>query len=192
LTTAQKVHIEFLLEEMQQYCLSEALYDYMVNNDKTFKFIADPNNPARGGYDPQTNNMVFKDPLTLQYGAFQEELFHAYQNFTMSGGTTEYAGAPGSANIEFEAKILLNIFMYIEFNGGGAKPAIPNSPDFDNWLDDITDGWTKYPTSFSTGQLYNYFYFLDKFPNRSDYSYTQVKPNMMPTAMFNLINSADC
>lgn len=121
----------------------------------------------------------------------QEELFHAYQNYTVPGGTAQYLGStPGHANIEFEAKVARDIMQYIDQISGG--DAVPD-PNYTTWIEGSTNNFTKYPTSFSSSMQSSYYTYMAEFvQGNPGYSSTSIDPTMTPISLINLSNSSNC
>lgn len=195
LTGAQKASLQAILDKITNNCLGKALYDYMVNNNKSFDWVVSPNATDPASYNPNTGVLTVKDPSTVDLIALQEELLHAYQNFTIPGGSYQYHNV-GSSNIEFETKLLKDINGYVNGSGAGFQSTVQFDPTYTNWLDQITSGGTKFPSSYADIQS-QYFYYLTEWQNQqtsaqNSYSSDVIAPNLTPTSMFNLINSSSC
>jgi hypothetical protein len=155
LTLAQKVKIDSVIDKIKQDCLGQALLDYMHNNNKTFKFRVNEVFPTPV-YNPTNGTITVPDLSTLTVAGLQEELFHSFQNFMISGGTSQYANiknssgvissyTSGGANLEFEIKVLHDIQSLLQTNGG----FMYFEPSYSDFIFDITNGGTSYPTAFT-------------------------------------------
>ncbi|MFI5159142.1 MAG: hypothetical protein ACHQF4_09775 [Sphingobacteriales bacterium] len=192
LTSAQKAQIQAILDQILNDCIGQATYNYFLKNNDKFTFDVNSNSSYPAFYNTQDNAIVVKDLSTLTPAALQEEFFHAYQNKTMPGGTGQYAGKLGSANIEFEAKLLKDISYYINPGNSGNEWAV-NGDGYIQWLSAITAGGTTYPTGFTSAQLTQYFLFMGDWLNQNPgYSSDIVNSNLNPSAIFNLISSSPC
>lgn len=97
-------------------CLSKALFETLASTIASY--CVNSSLSAQAGYNPVTKSVIIKDPSTLSTANLQEEFFHAYQDKVMPGGTAQYLGAPGSANIEFEAKVIRDANAIVNGSGG--------------------------------------------------------------------------
>ena len=114
---------------------------------------------------------------------FDEELFHAFQDKSYPGGTQQYyTNARG--NIEFEARLNYDISR-----GGSGSIYFGDNLDnqaYENWLNAITENYTKIPSSpldMNIPGYQTYEYFLGKYSMLKGYSYSQ---NIQPEALFYL------
>ncbi|TZF82290.1 hypothetical protein FW774_16530 [Pedobacter sp. BS3] len=190
LTAAQKAKIESLLSEMKDNCVGEAIYNYMTNNSYTFNFSVNSTMSYPAAYNPSSDAITMQDPQTTSWQALEEELFHAYQNKTISGGIAQYQNQAGSANIEFESKVIRDINLLMNGYIGGL--AVLGS-GYTDWLSDITNGFTQFPSSYSTTMGSGYYIFMETFvQNNPGYSSTSINYQMPPQAMFQLINNSSC
>jgi hypothetical protein len=145
---------------------------------------------AQASYNPGTGVISLNNLATLSAANLEEEFFHAYQNFTYPGGTTQYAGKAGSANIEFEAKVLRDINEVV--NGEPGMFAIPGQ-QYSDFIKNVTNNYSVFPTTFSQTQLTQYFNLLPQFIQANPgYSNDVISPSLNPTAIFSLINSSPC
>jgi len=192
LTAAQKAQIQAVLNQILQNCIGQATFNYFNSNNDKFDFEVNSAIAEPASYNPTTNVINIQNPATVTPAALQEELFHAYQNKTMPGGTAQYAGKAGDANIEFEAKLLRDITYYINPGTVGNEWAV-SGDNYTEWLGTITNGGTSFPTSFTSSQLTTYFLYMGDWLNQNPgYSSDIINGNLNPTVMFNLINSSAC
>jgi hypothetical protein len=156
----------------------------------TFNFFVSPSSSYPAFYNSATGDITIRSFSSITVDNLEEEIFHAYQDLTIPGGTAQYFGQPGSANIEFEAKVLHDMYSSINsgaYIGGGVGTG------YSDWIISLTNGAT-FPTSFTQSQRDKYFLFMFQFiqdPNNG-YSSDIIDYNLNPTAMFNLINSSAC
>ncbi|MGF7082970.1 hypothetical protein [Mucilaginibacter sp. UYCu711] len=190
LTAAQKAQIEALLTTLNNRCIGAAIYNYMDAHSQTFYWDVNSSLTQNAAYSPPTDSIKIKNPSTPDISGVQEEMFHAYQNKTYPGGTTQYLGThAGSANIEFEAKVMRDLQGLI--TNDGSSLAL-NSTEYFTWLSDISSSFTKYPASFTADQLTRYFSFVTDFINAGTGYGNRVANSLEPSAMFSLINSSGC
>jgi hypothetical protein len=174
-------------------CLSKVLFETSASSIASY--CVNSSLSVQAGYNPVTKSVIIKDPSTLSTANLQEEFFHAYQDKVMPGGTAQYLGAPGSANIEFEAKVIRDISTYMGlFDGTGSGGALSvKDADYEPWLADITNNYTQYPTSFTASQQNKYFDLMSKFVSENPgYSTNLINNTLNPTALFSLINISPC
>jgi hypothetical protein len=164
------------------------------NSSRRFEWQINSNSAAFASYNPSAGRITIKDINQVDVPMLQEELFHSVQNHTVPGGTSQYTPpSPGSANIEFESKLLKDISATIN--------ALPNQPaiggeqtaEYFNWLFSITQNGAKLPTVNAVND--KYFYFLNIWKSQqSDNSYnnTSIDLNLPPQTMLNLFNVSSC
>jgi len=98
-------------------CLRKKQYDFLVSKGAKFGFCIDNNLSTLQSYNPQSRTFKFQDENTLNYSNFFEhEFFHGFQDFSISGGSAQYAartssgGYPdGYVNIEFETALYQDV-----------------------------------------------------------------------------------
>lgn len=191
LSQTDKNSLESLLAKIYQDCVGMAIYNYLSSNNVTFNFAVNSSITQEALYNPANDAMTIKNPSKTATITFQEELFHAYQNKTYSNGTSQYLNAPGGANIEFESKVIRDLNAVL----GSSNAAILTFPsqNYQDWLKDISSGFTSFPTSFTANQTNQYFTFMQDFVNQvPGYSNYKIDSNFSPQAMFKLINSSSC
>ncbi len=192
LTTDQKTQLQTILNNILKDCIGRSTYNYLTSNGHKFDFLINSGAKPPASYNPSNQSIAIKDPSSLDATSLQEEFFHAYQNYTMPGGTTQYLGKSGSANIEFEAKVLRDMNTMV--NGQGGILAITGD-NYRNFLIDVTNGFSAFPSSFTPSQLTQYFNYMNDFIQPSQnpgYSNDIIKGDLNPTSMFNLINNSPC
>jgi len=190
LTQLQKDSLQTILNQVLSTCLGQALNNYFAQNSVSFPFTANPHaaNPAQ--YNPASGAITVQNFAGLTPDGLQEELFHAYQNKTMPGGTAQYIGQPGSANIEFEAKVLRDMNSIVNGTGGGFALT---GADYNTFIENITSNYTSLPTSFTSAQLSTYFSLMSQFIQDSPgYSNDIINPTLNPEAIFTITNSSSC
>jgi hypothetical protein len=126
-------------------------------------------------YDPNTNTITFRNSSSINANNIHEELFHAYQNTVYLGGTVQYSRyKPGNTNIEFEAKLFKDIYLYTELYvngnmipyGESGSIGFPNQQmnEYNAWVRSIAEqGFTltlmaKYSTMLGYFNQYNSLY----------------------------------
>jgi hypothetical protein len=191
LTTLDITRLQNILDKIMKDCIGQATYNYFNTNGIQFNFSKNSSLSAQATYNPTTNSITVKDPSTLSPANLQEEFFHAYQNKIMPGGTAQYAGTKGSANVEFEAKVLRDMNAMVYGTTGVQLAVIGN--DYSSFLQDVTANYSHLPSSFTSSQLSQYFGFMSNFVNENPgYSSNLINPSLNPTAVFSLINSSNC
>lgn len=91
---------------------------YLKGKDAGFKDIKynkDLVNP--GNYNPETKVFEVRNDGDIE-SALGEEFIHMFQDYYYEKGISPYARARGSANIEFEAKIIMTISCYGDHDDG--------------------------------------------------------------------------
>jgi hypothetical protein len=152
-------------------CGSQAIYNSLI--DKGFKINVKMNSSisTSAGYDPSTNTIQYKDNSSFDnISSTREELVHAFQDSYYPGGTDQYVSdgqnTTGFSNIEFEAKLLIDLNttgccsvfnnfpliknMYIEWldiirNNG----FIIDDNDYDHWLKEFNKYHPEYSSPLS-------------------------------------------
>lgn len=188
LTISQKKIINSILENVVADCINNSIYENLKLHQK-ITFEINPSTTIPAFYNPATNTLTFSGNSNINYENMQEELFHAYQNYQYGGGTSQYTGqqTAGSANIEFEAKLYRDINCLLR---SGTCPFAINSQNYKDWLYNITDFGSKYPTSIS-GTDFNSYIGIWRNIN-SGYSNTSISSNLSPDAINNLLFNNPC
>ena len=148
-----------------------------------------------GTYNPTTKELKFQDVYSIEE-AFPEEFLHLYQDAYYNG----IAQHAGYANIEFEAKVMLDVIYVNAFgccaNHGATQT---NGDHYSNWIQKITNFGTRFPyywnlleTDYQYGGK-SYWHFLSDFRNDPiRYQYTlPVDTIFLPNALTNLASSID-
>ncbi|MDQ6482640.1 hypothetical protein, partial [Dyadobacter sp. LHD-138] len=195
LDAAQKFLVNEILFFYLKHCFGSIVYANIVASGMKFNFSVNPSIPGRGAYNPINNDFIFQDNEAIVGDVFVEEIFHAYQNTVY--GTTQYLGqnTPGRVNIEFEAWLMKDIA------GMTAKPGTntesqticcraSSTPEYFNWLLDMTTQGTKWPT---WEQLQpKYYYFMEQFRNTWPQYSSPIVYNLQPTAMLHAATNSSC
>jgi len=191
LTTDQKTKLQTVLTEILKDCIGLATYNNLTSNGHKFDFSIKSDTQPQASYSPTNQSITIKDPSTLSTFNLQEEFFHAYQNFNIPGGNSQYGpGKTGSANIEFEAKVLRDMNILMNYQTGQLALT---SDGYTNFLKDITNNYSSLPTSFTSSQSTQYFGFMGEFLQQTAaYSMDIIKSDLNPTAMFKLITNSTC
>lgn len=94
--------------------LYDPLFGLLVEHPITriYNYI-DPNRTSLGAYNAKTNTFQIINNNTLLSNVVNEELIHAGQNWVYAGGTYQYAESTGASNIEFEAKLTMDLINYV-------------------------------------------------------------------------------
>ena len=191
LTPAQIAALQNLLNQITSNCIGIALINSLINNGHQFDFSINNSINSQAFYNATDNTITLRDPSQISDNNLMEELYHAYQNFIYPGGTAQYAGKAGSANMEFEFKVLYDMNSSISSSGGRYLGPI-NEADYLKWIGSLTK-YTSLPTSFTSEQYTQYLLYMNDYKNGNyGYSNTIINYNLKPTAMFSLINSSPC
>lgn len=169
-----------ILKENLEYCGYEAMYNYLTKKGAKIDSIKiDPSIKEPGNYDPSTNTMAFRSTSEI-YRAFSEEFIHFFQQNYYDKGITPYMGK-GRSNIEFEAKLIQDIFNSIAPTQSGSMSygiGTKYSKEYKDWLSAVTKNETYIPNfsdlldqSPEWGNL-NYWHFLEDFKeSKPNYNY---------------------
>ena len=120
----------------------------------SFNVLGSISDPAQ--YNVSNNTITFRNSSDIKANNIIEEVFHAYQNAIYPGGTGQYSmHKPGFTNIEFEAKLFKDIYLYTELyvngkdesiiNGESGSIGFPNEPmgEYGAWVMQIAyEGFT--------------------------------------------------
>lgn len=198
------------LDRLGKENLAYAINKYILNNKwlskikiylkgkdagfKDIKYNKDLVNP--GNYNPETKVFEVRNDGDIE-SALGEEFIHMFQDY-YEKGISPYARARGSANIEFEAKIIRTISCYGDNNGNcmcwgeGEK----YKREFRAWMN-----WAK--EQYQSGQLtyeelmkgyggHSYYDFLQDFSeansNTPGYGPEYIKEDMQPKTLEALCN----
>lgn len=186
LTDEQKRKIQDVLNDVTSDCVGQQIFNQLRSENGKYTFVVDPSFPYKAAFDPQTNEIKIKDVNVLKDYNLREELFHAFQNQYLNG-IKKYYGVAGHANIEFEAKLLRDINQWVTGIGG---TYLLDDDDYMNWLDEITNHRTIFPT----GNIFDstYLKFLNRWVPRSEYGELRIKEDMPPESMIRLFRNSNC
>lgn len=108
LNNNDKKKLEEKIEEMRDDCGYQELFNYAEQNGFKINDIKIDPSYKYSGYNPVTNEIVFKSSSEIDNNSFDEEFVHFIQNNMYPGGTSQYVDK-GKINLEFEAKIIQDI-----------------------------------------------------------------------------------
>ncbi|MGM0667637.1 MAG: hypothetical protein ACQETA_09975 [Bacteroidota bacterium] len=127
-------------------------------------------------YSVSNNTITFRNSSSIDANNIVEELFHAYQNTIYPGGAGQYSKfKPGWTNLEFEAKLFKDIYLYTELFANGNESSLdgesvsigfPNEQmdEYNAWVIQIAnEGFTptvmeQYSTMLGYFNQYNNLY----------------------------------
>ena len=191
LTDAQRDTLNARLSQIRGDCIGASVYNYLTTNKISFSFTSNPSQTAQATYNPTTGGISIQDFTTLSASNLEEEFVHAIQN-AVYNGIAKYSNT-ASANIEFEAKLLLNISSAM--NTTPSNFAINNDPNYGLFLQNLTNNYTSYPTSFTSSQLGWYDVYLGEFIQsqyNTGYTNDVIDYNFAPKAIFQIISLSAC
>ena len=182
LNEEQKILLNEVLINLTNDCGNNYLFNVLINKPK-ISFNVNTSGAFPAIYNPSNNSINFKNNTNIEYNNLQEELFHAFQNYQYSGGTSQYSGnnTAGSANIEFESKIFRDINCVMR--GGTCNNALGG--EYVDWILSITNFGTSYPSSISTNN-FNLFIGIWRSQNPG-YSNTTISTTLTPIALNNFL-----
>ncbi len=98
-------------EKLEKNCgFAAVLKD--IGGTQNLQIIFDPNLLNSGQYNPFTKEMkLSSQDINVQDPTFIEELIHYIQDHVYPGGIAQHVGT-GKTNIEFEAKVLQDLYQY--------------------------------------------------------------------------------
>lgn len=190
--------INGILRDMLYDCGYQYVSSYLSSNLYTFSSVTyDPNMKDPGSYNPFTGELKFKGESSI-YGAFPEEFLHLFQNSYYPNGTGQYSGTIGGVNIEFEAKVMMDIICVMAGNGCPMMGATQNNGNFySDWIMAITNYGSNLPTYWDLITNYpncgnkSYWDFMNDFKNdplRPQYN-LPIKNDLLPNALLDLRNA---
>jgi len=132
-TELLKTALENLILE---HCLTASVYNSMVNSGIKVNFEMKNDISGAAGYNPSNKTMYFSDNSAICVGNLKEEIFHAWQDANYAGGIAQYS-VNGKANIEFEAKLFIDIInIYCCSNFSESAP-IEIRNQYIDWVESI-------------------------------------------------------
>jgi len=190
------------LEKILKLCGYSYVKTFLNTNAFYFSSVKyNTNMNSIGGYNPSNRELTFKSEDNIE-DDFPEEFLHLYQDayYQYKGGIGKYLNAAGMPNIEFEAKVMMDVICVL---AAGACPYMGATPDnwtyYSNWIEHITDGNSRVPNLVDLLCVYpdcnnkNYWNFLSDFSNDSiRFQYNgQINRDLYPEALMNL-SDAKC
>lgn len=160
---SEKANIEKGIKEKLKNCGFATVLNAIGNLDK-LKIAIDKTIGKSGEYNPQKRQMTLQsENINVEDPAFIEELIHFMQDMTYDGGIYQYVDN-GKTNIEFEAKVIQDLFNYTR---DGKYFKRRGCIVLTNILEEnITfDGYIDFLKSIGNGTMANadYFNMLNKF-----------------------------
>ena len=110
------------------------------------KYQINSNLNTPGSFNPFTNTIQFRSASDINYNTVLEEFFHAYQHYKVGIGKYMTSPFKGRSNIEFEAKLYHDITCLVSSPASGCTFLGGISNEYSNWLMEITEDWTRYPS----------------------------------------------
>lgn len=164
------------LQEMLDQCGYKTIYNYLTGHNYSIDCVEyyDPQIHTtlieQAAYLPISNKLVFYDNSKISNDA-TEEIVHFFQNKTYPGGVNQYQQ---SINIEFEAKLTVDILRNINYGAGrNYGTSLANADNYHTWLEKITHGFTTFPSyddlldKCMECNYWNYWDFMKEFSDNS-------------------------
>lgn len=180
LSQLDDVLAEYLNAEYLATCLNIQIFEFVVGENKKLCFKMGTVTGSPGEYHRSTGSIHFRDSDNINEEVFGEEFFHAYQDLFYNGlpSRPPYLGR---SNVEFEAKLFHDLShpnCCIAFWDGTIRE------EYENWLREISDWYSRMPTW--TEMQENYYYFLEKFIEiKPEYNYP-IDYSRKPDALLNI------
>ena len=111
-------------------------------------------------FNPLTNTITFRNYNSINNATVLQEVFHSLQNNFYSGGTNQYVNLPGELNIEFEAWLYTEVWLFVEDEELKFEPyliASNLSDEWNSWILDIAD------KGFTPSVLEDHSYWMNTF-----------------------------
>ena len=202
LNSSANSRLNSLIEELWDRCAFKYVSDFTYSQRMPFTDVRiDPTLKGNGAYDPYTGILSFKNERNITEEVFWEEFLHLYQDSYYPNGTRKYAGKKGHANIEFEAKLMIDILCILRQGlcpGYGGTPA--NASIYSDWLLYLTQYGDRFPTyadlmirlpAYGNKNYWDFLYDLSTDTTRPEYN-SEVDYLLMPDALQNIGRSSDC
>lgn len=143
-------------ELIQAYCANQQV----INNawgDITFQMNNSMGSNAL--YNPSSNTITFRNILSINNATVLQEVFHSFQNMFYQGGIGQYENSAGELNIEFEAWVYTEVWLYIEGEQLKFEKYLffNQKYEWNDWILEIADN------GFSTTALDDYEYWMNIF-----------------------------
>lgn len=131
----QKNSLETALSQFKsEGCMTESVYNYLVNNGIKLDFKTNSSLLAPALYGASSKSISFRSNEDITSYKLKEEIFHALQDAFYPGGTAQYSST-GKVQIEFETKIFKDITIpnccYV-FNETTAPDSIKQ--EYNDWM----------------------------------------------------------
>lgn len=189
LTPEEEDKLNKALDEIRKRGCGASMAIGMVgSNWNGYTFAIDPSIKG-AGYNPQSKNFVFKDADEINPQRLTEEIIHAAQDLLYPNGTYQYINL-GNPNIEFEAKILVEISTYAKLGCCINAQLYFQNEDYLNFLNNIRS-WAQN----GMVDLNQYNYWLNKWFNTANNEYHKgsVNGSLTPELLNKLLKeNSDC
>ncbi len=216
LTPKQKIKLNELFKSLKKKsCLFGEMIAKMKQAGVKIKFSNNPNMSVGAAFNYEDDSITMNNVSEI---ALLEELVHAFQFSQNPAGFEAIVNIDinpsqtGLSNIEFEAKLLMNLMNNMAYYGGdtiigdfefaisgGVNATNSNvTKRYRTWLKNITANYTKFPTSFTPSQLSSYYGFLQNFrqANFGDMNvigyFSPANNTKPPTSLFSLTQNSNC
>ncbi|WP_345954222.1 hypothetical protein [Mucilaginibacter sp. PAMB04168] len=149
-----------------QGCMNQLIYRYLTGNGIQFKICADSTSAGwttnvSAAYNPFDKSINVRNSRLADFGTLEEEFFHAFQDYTYTGGTSQYA-ATANGNLEFEYRFCEDVIT-----GNGSNTF--TDPEIRQKYIAYIDALTQEGTILSQSELdlavpgqQSYYYFVEK------------------------------
>lgn len=141
--------LNYALEDLLVDCGFQYMNDQIKERGYKFNNIRIDNTipTGSGGYNPFTGDLLFysSDEITKEF--LSEEFVHLYQTSVYSWGPMQQYASNAPGNIEFEAKLILDILCWMRGIGCGYVGEGKNhGASYEGWISTITHDGTYFPT----------------------------------------------
>ncbi len=186
------------LNDDPRACLNNYIYIALQNPAQPFKISVCINagTSGNGSYNPDNKTLSFPNEQMASFSSIiGHELFHVFQDKFYTNGTSQYAAGDrtGFSNIEFEQALYADIAFSTNPPSTFIHASQDIKEDYDDWIDQITNNRTTFPTEYSQIQD-KYMYFLEKFRevNTGNIYSSPSLSTLLPEAMLSAFKNSPC
>lgn len=170
------------IDLLNGYCPNQQIFNDVWNS---IDFQINSSIESNAVYDPLSNTITFRNYYSINNATVLQEVFHSFQNSSYPGGISQYENSPGELNIEFEAWLYTEIWLFVEDEELKFEAFLSSNlrQSWNEWILEIADN------GFTPNVLEDYGYWMSIFgATFPQYNNPLTNALQTPQAAINIFN----